>query len=47
MAKGQMRSTRETKKPKADVKEKKVSAYAAAYKAKPQHVQTTPPKKDN
>lgn len=47
MAKGQMRSTRETKKPKADKKEKGVSAYAAAYKSKPSHIQTTPVKKDN
>ncbi len=45
MAKGQMRSTREGKKPKADKKEKSVSAYASAYKSKPSHIQTTPPKK--
>ena len=47
MAKGQMRSTRETKKPKAEKKEKGMSAYASAYKSKPTHVHTTPPKKGN
>ncbi len=47
MAKGQMRRTRETKKPKADKKEKGVSAYAAAYKSKPSHIQITPVKKEN
>jgi hypothetical protein len=35
MAKGQQRSPKEAKKPKAEKKAAKVSAYAQAYKAKP------------
>jgi hypothetical protein len=35
MAKGQQRKPRESKKPKAEKKIEKVSAYAAQYKAKP------------
>jgi hypothetical protein len=35
MAKGQQRKPREAKKPKAEKKVEKVSAYAQAYKAKP------------
>jgi hypothetical protein len=34
MAKGQMRSTREKKKPKQEKKEKVLSAYQQAYKGK-------------
>jgi hypothetical protein len=35
MAKGQMRSTREKKKPKQEKKEKKISAYQQAYNQRP------------
>lgn len=35
MAKGQMRSTREKKKPKAEKKSKVPTAYQQQYKAKP------------
>ncbi|MEX0591747.1 MAG: hypothetical protein WD207_11755 [Xanthobacteraceae bacterium] len=35
MAKGQMRSSREKKKPKAEKKEKAPSAYQQQYKGKP------------
>ena len=35
MAKGQMRSTREKKKPKQEKKEKGLSAYQQQYKGKP------------
>ena len=53
MAKGQMRSTKEKKKPKAEKKEKAPSAYAQAYKSKPGSPMITPSapmvpfKKDN
>lgn len=53
MAKGQMRSTKEKKKPKQEKKEKAPSAYAQQYKNKPASPLVTPPapmapfKKDN
>jgi hypothetical protein len=53
MAKGQMRSTKEKKKPKADKKEKAPSAYSQLYKSNPGStpmapIMTPPPvKKDN
>jgi hypothetical protein len=46
MAKGQMRSTREKKKPKAEKKEKVLSAYQQQYKAKPGASSMPPIKKD-
>jgi len=46
MAKGQMRSNKEKKKPKADDKKKGQSAYAAAYgQAKPAVSAFSPPGK--
>jgi hypothetical protein len=45
MAKGQMRSTREKKKPKQEKKEKAPSAYQQAYKAKPGGTPMMPPLK--
>jgi len=53
MAKGQMRSSKEKKKPKTDKKEKAPSAYAQTYKNVPGStpmtpIMTPPPvKKDN
>ena len=44
MAKGQMRSSKETKKPKADAKPKPVSAYKQQF-GKKTPTTMTPPKK--
>jgi hypothetical protein len=43
MAKGQMRSTREKKKPKQEKKEKAPSAYQQLYKGKPSGGSIMPP----
>jgi hypothetical protein len=47
MAKGQMRSTREKKKPKQEKKEKAPSAYQQTYKAKPGAMPPMSAKKDS
>jgi hypothetical protein len=48
MAKGQMRSTREKKKPKQEKKEKGMSAYQQAYNQRPSgNTINTQPKKEN
>jgi hypothetical protein len=46
MAKGQMRPSREKKKPKAKDKPKAVSAYQMQYKAKPGAMPALGPKKE-
>jgi hypothetical protein len=43
MAKGQMRSSKEKKKPKQEKKEKALSAYKQAYTAKPGGTSMMPP----
>jgi hypothetical protein len=48
MAKGQMRTPREKKKPKQEKKEKAVSAYQQAYNQRPGgNTIVTQPKKEN
>ena len=49
MAKGQMRSSKEKKKPKQEKKEKHVSAYQQAYNQRPSGntIVTQQPKKEN
>jgi hypothetical protein len=43
MAKGQMRSTKEKRKPKQEKKEKAISAYKQAYSTKPGGTSVMPP----